>query len=83
MHRLQLETMLSACLRHAEQRDNLAEKLEGSETKSPFPDCLIESATCALVVSARLEPPAHFCAPLASETQAGSGRRAQCPKTSQ
>jgi len=32
MHRLQLETMLSACLRHAEQRDNLAEKLEGSET---------------------------------------------------
>ena len=33
LHRLQLEPMLSACLRRAEQRDNLGEKPEGSETR--------------------------------------------------
>ena len=32
LHRLQLEPMLLACLRRAEQRDNGGEKPEGSET---------------------------------------------------
>ena len=83
MHRLQLEPCCQRACVTPEQRDNLGWKLEGSETENVLPDSLIESVTCALAVSARLEPPAHFCAPLASECPTGSGRRAQCPKTSQ
>ena len=37
---------------------------EGSETENVLPNFLIESGICVLVVSARLEAPAHFCPPL-------------------
>lgn len=63
-------------------KPGVARQREGSETENVVPNFLIESSICALAASARLEAPAHFCAPLASETQAGSERRAQCPKTS-
>lgn len=49
---------------------------EGSETEDVLPNFLIELVICALSVSTRLEAPAHFCAPLASEGRNGSGRRA-------
>jgi hypothetical protein len=76
MHRLQLEPCCQRACVTPEQRDNLGWKLEGSETRDVLPSYRDESVTCAPAALARLDAPAHFCTPLASESRTGSGRRA-------
>ena len=63
LHRLQLEPMLSACLRRAEQRDNLGEKPEGFETRGAWRKFPSDQGTRANATQVRLDAPPNLCAP--------------------